>query len=839
MFRKVRKSTPFIPASICRTYDGYWQHHRWSTFSSSSSTINNNNNNNNSVLNDHEDDERCSKCPYSYVPVVIVGGGPVGLFLSALLSSYNVPSQLHERKGYDQLCRHPQAHFINTRSMELLKHYLSPQVLIEMNRQMRPSDEWEHFYFSSAVCGGTQLGILRHPIHNNGSGTTNSEVEVSPCTVGHLAQHKFSNILLQEAKANIRRLLDKSCSTSSSTRSTCNARVQLNSTVTHIEKLKIQNRHAHEGQYAVHTVTTNTSSTNHGTNPCIPIKTTTYCDIIVAADGAHSLVRKLFSFHNDMNATKTSQKKSSYNQNTEQDDKDYRSAVEQQQHLINIHFVTSPSLTSYIRSFFPNGCPGMLHFVYNPHVICAFVIHDIEEGNFVCQIPYFPPYQTVPIDFTYEKCLHLIKAGLGILHTDTTSRSNSNGRHFQIKIREIRPWISRTYIAPTYVIDDGIVLVGDAAHVFPPAGGFGLNTGLQDAHNLAWRLAWGYRHYLSGTPSSRSSSNSSSFTNSAAKTRALQLYDKERRPVAYANAALSNRNYRRTLTIAQALGLDATHPKILQSLMDRPPLHLLPLEIRQMIFRNLMATAMMPLRTLENPNNAYGTMMREKIAGILKRGEGLPLLFPQYELGYTYHHHHPLTNCTAAGTMTSLSEELHDTAPYVPKIKVGHRLPHAKMKLLLSPTSASGLQNINGNIISTTDINAHIRQFGDPPFFVTLGPVSMKTELKQMTDRLSSSCCVSVKFLAVAPDLHSTPIDETTDMVVLVDVYGEWNQVLFDTQTFRSPKTESAVLLIRPDGHVGAIHVCERAKIDSELFGIIEENFCNSLQTVCLGSKER
>ena len=34
-----------------------------------------------------------------------------------------------------------------------------------------------------------------------------------------------------------------------------------------------------------------------------------------------------------------------------------------------------------------------------------------------------------------------------------------------------------------------IHLVGDAAHQFPPAGGFGLNTGIQDAHNLAWKLA--------------------------------------------------------------------------------------------------------------------------------------------------------------------------------------------------------------------------------------------------------------------------------------------------------------------------------------------------------------
>ncbi len=36
-------------------------------------------------------------------------------------------------------------------------------------------------------------------------------------------------------------------------------------------------------------------------------------------------------------------------------------------------------------------------------------------------------------------------------------------------------------------------LAGDAAHRFPPAGGFGMNTGVQDAHNLAWKLAAGER----------------------------------------------------------------------------------------------------------------------------------------------------------------------------------------------------------------------------------------------------------------------------------------------------------------------------------------------------------
>jgi len=34
-----------------------------------------------------------------------------------------------------------------------------------------------------------------------------------------------------------------------------------------------------------------------------------------------------------------------------------------------------------------------------------------------------------------------------------------------------------------------VLLAGDAAHVHPPQGGQGLNTGVQDAVNLGWKLA--------------------------------------------------------------------------------------------------------------------------------------------------------------------------------------------------------------------------------------------------------------------------------------------------------------------------------------------------------------
>lgn len=70
-----------------------------------------------------------------------------------------------------------------------------------------------------------------------------------------------------------------------------------------------------------------------------------------------------------------------------------------------------------------------------------------------------------------------------------------------------------------------VFLVGDAAHRFPPTGGFGLNSGVQDAHNLAWKLA----AVLQGKASEV----------------LLDTYQAERRPVAESNANFSFNNRKR------------------------------------------------------------------------------------------------------------------------------------------------------------------------------------------------------------------------------------------------------------------------------------------------------
>ena len=70
------------------------------------------------------------------------------------------------------------------------------------------------------------------------------------------------------------------------------------------------------------------------------------------------------------------------------------------------------------------------------------------------------------------------------------------------KLRVSNPkWLAEFRVSERIVKDyqmGSVFLAGDAAHVHSPAGGQGMNTGIQDACNLAWKLAWNLRGV--GTP---------------------------------------------------------------------------------------------------------------------------------------------------------------------------------------------------------------------------------------------------------------------------------------------------------------------------------------------------
>ena len=83
----------------------------------------------------------------SETPILIVGGGPTGLFMANLLQQYQVPFTLVEDQSTKQRFRHPQAHFLNSRTMELIRHALPIQVYETVKNAMPPVEEWKYFRF--------------------------------------------------------------------------------------------------------------------------------------------------------------------------------------------------------------------------------------------------------------------------------------------------------------------------------------------------------------------------------------------------------------------------------------------------------------------------------------------------------------------------------------------------------------------------------------------------------------------------------------------------------------------------------------------------------------------
>lgn len=57
-----------------------------------------------------------------------------------------------------------------------------------------------------------------------------------------------------------------------------------------------------------------------------------------------------------------------------------------------------------------------------------------------------------------------------------------------VEIYSVQPWNAHALTADDYRVSENIFLVGDAAHLFTPTGGFGMNTGVSDAIDLAWKL---------------------------------------------------------------------------------------------------------------------------------------------------------------------------------------------------------------------------------------------------------------------------------------------------------------------------------------------------------------
>ena len=168
------------------------------------------------------------------------------------------------------------------------------------------------------------------------------------------------------------------------------------------------------------------------------------------------------------------------------------------------HGVFSKSITIYFRG-------DVSALLRGRSLSVMYVVNSTLSGFFRIEKPFTSgflavhwlgdpkdPVTDVSQGLTNERCLELLHAGLG---TDEVP----------VTIENVMQWDASADTAERFQ-HGRIFLAGDAAHVMPPSGGFGGNTGVQDAHNLAWKLA----AVLQGI----------------AGEKLLSTYDAERRPAA-------------------------------------------------------------------------------------------------------------------------------------------------------------------------------------------------------------------------------------------------------------------------------------------------------------------
>jgi putative polyketide hydroxylase len=325
-------------------------------------------------------------------PVLIVGGGPVGLTASILLSQQGVRSLLVERHPGTAIL--PKARGINARSMEMYRQIGIEQAIRDAGL---PIERTGFIVWTESLSGRE----IERRVPGRMAPANQAVTPVRNCLC---AQDDLEPVLRRFAEAQPL------------------AELRFSTEMTAV-------RQDADG------VTASLTDRVSGA------KSEIRAQYLIAADGAQSRVRRMV-------ATRMIGEESVYDSVNILFNADLLQWV--QDRPAALYFVEQPDLRATFLTI-------------NAHDRWSFLIHSIKQ------------YGYVPDDFTPERCIALIRQGVG-------------DPDLPVKILGVSAWEASAIVADRYR-DGRLFLAGDAAHEMPPTGGFGLNTGAQDVHNLVWKLA--------------------------------------------------------------------------------------------------------------------------------------------------------------------------------------------------------------------------------------------------------------------------------------------------------------------------------------------------------------
>ncbi|BBY30010.1 FAD-dependent monooxygenase [Mycolicibacterium sediminis] len=287
------------------------------------------------------------------------------------------------------------------------------------------------------------------------------------------------------------------------------------------------------------------------------------------------------------------------------------------------------SVFFHAAGLYPDGHDRpLLSWIYHPDFSGVMIAH--ADDDYVLMTPYLHPAQPVARrseQFWNDVLPKVIGAA-------------------DYRIRSTGTWTMTSQLAETFRRGP-LLLIGDAAHRFPHTGGFGLNSGVQDAHNLAWKLAAILRHGASDS--------------------LLDTYETERRPVVTRFAEQSTTNHFNLDVVTAPLGITNRSLHRATELMAMPWLARIPDRVMATVADRLTHAQTSRTRRLSK-DDARGRRLRRHMADAIPTQEE-HFVASGLEFGYAYDG--PLIDTSTEGPCLD-----GDVAHYHPTTHPGARLPH-------------------------------------------------------------------------------------------------------------------------------------------------------------------